>query len=288
MSLAELLRKAIARRPDPDRLDQHDTALMDALTAPIEAAAASWYGLEVAGLERVPEGAALVVGNHDSGMTFLEAIGWGAAVYRARPGERWTGLAHDGIVDMPVVGPLMTSVGAVRARKDLALAALAAGHKVVVFPGGNREAFRPTSQRYEVDLGGRTGWARLALEAGVPVLPVVFCGGHNGVVIASDNRWLARALRMDKLLRVDTWPLMLGLPFGVWLGPNFHLPLPVKVRTEILPPVPTTGLDPDDPDSARRLYDRVTGAMRDTMHRLARRPGDAGPFGPRVPPPELR
>jgi hypothetical protein len=133
---------------------------MEALVVPVLAAARAWYGLELTGLNNIPDGPALIVGNHDSGMTFLEAIGWGAAIHAARPHEAWLGLTHDGIIDMPGVGGLLISVGAVRARPDLALAALRAGHKVVVFPGGNTEAFRPWSRRYEVDLAGRIGWAR--------------------------------------------------------------------------------------------------------------------------------
>jgi 1-acyl-sn-glycerol-3-phosphate acyltransferase len=276
-ALPALIAAALRRRPDPDRLDQRDPALMEALVVPVLAAARAWYGLELTGLNNIPDGPALIVGNHDSGMTFLEAIGWGAAIHAARPHEAWLGLTHDGIIDMPGVGGLLISVGAVRARPDLALAALRAGHKVVVFPGGNTEAFRPWSRRYEVDLAGRIGWARLAIEAGVPVVPVVFCGGHRSFVVLSDNRWLARALGLHQRLRVDTWPLWLGLPWGLMLGPMFHVPLPVKVRTAMLAPEPTAHLTEAD---AQALADRVTNRMREAMHRLARLPGDAGPFGP--------
>ena len=272
-----LLRRALTRKVDPDRLDQLDPELMAAFAEPIAQLARLWYRLEVRGMELVPPGPALVVGNHDSGMSFLEAVGWGAICHQRRPEEIWHGLAHDGIVDMPGLGPFLVSVGTLRARPENAAAALAAGRKVVVFPGGNREAFRTWSRRDHIDLAGRTGWARVAIEAGVPIVPVVFHGGHAGFRVLAENRWLAKLLRADKLLRVDTWPLMLALPWGVWLGPNFHLPLPVKVVTSFLPPVPTAHLGgATDPATLQQLYTAVVGPMQARMRALAAEAGRPG------------
>lgn len=271
-SVLEHVRRAMERQVDPDSLDERDPELMRALSPWVIRACELWYRLEVRGLEQVPTGPALIVGNHDSGMSFLEAIGWGAVCYRERPQEIWHGLAHDGIVDMPRLGPLLVSCGAIRARPANALRALAAGRKVVVFPGGNREAFRPWSQRHHIDLAGRTGWARVAVQAGVPIVPVVFYGGHAGFRVIADNRWLARLLRADRWMRVDTWPLMLAAPWGLWLGPNFHLPLPVKVVTSFLPPVPTAQLrGRDDAAALRGLYDEVVPAMQRRLDELAGR-----------------
>ncbi|HMV65854.1 MAG TPA: 1-acyl-sn-glycerol-3-phosphate acyltransferase [Myxococcota bacterium] len=270
MRTRDLLARAWRRGADPDRLDQLDPELLTALARPVLRACEAWYGLEVRGLDLVPDGPALIAGTHDSGMTFLEAIGWGAACHLARPDEVWHGLAHDGIVDLPGLGSLLVSLGTLRATPGNAAAALALGRKVVVFPGGNVEAFRPWSRRDEVDLAGRTGWVRQAVQARAPIVPVVFHGGHAGFRVLADNRWLAKLLRADRLLRVDTWPLMLALPWGLWLGPNFHLPLPVKVVTSFLPPVTTAHLDgEDDPATLRLLYDEVTTAMQARKAALA-------------------
>ena len=270
--LIALIRDALRRPVDPEKLGQTNPELIAALAPVVLAAAKRWYRLEVDGVERVPDGPALVVGNHESGMTFLEALGWGATCVLDRPQEQWHSLAHDGIVGLPALGRLLVQIGALRADPDVADAALASGAKLAVFPGGNLEAFRAWHRRDEVDFGGRTGFVKVAIRNGVPIVPVVFHGGHNGVFILREGRRFVRWTHLDRLLRVDTWPLMIGLPFGIWFGPMFHLPLPVKVRVRWLDPIPTAHLGraaADDPEVLRRVHDEVLAKMQSAKLELA-------------------
>ena len=39
-------------------------------------------------------------------------------------------------------------------------------------PGGDRDTWRPYSKRYDVCFAGRKGYARLAIKAGVPIVPI--------------------------------------------------------------------------------------------------------------------
>jgi 1-acyl-sn-glycerol-3-phosphate acyltransferase len=265
-SLLDLVARAATRPVDADRLDQIDPVLLGEAAPLVDAACRAWFDLEVRGTEHLPAGAALVVGNHTSGITFVEALGWGARLFvDGHMPAPWHGLAHDGIVDMPFVGPFLVRAGAVRATHANADAAFRADRKVVVFPGGNPEAFRPWRERAKIRLQGRTGFLRLALRHRVPIVPVVFHGGHDGFVVLAENRWLARATGARRLLRTDVWPLYAGLPWGLMLGPMFHLPLPVKVTTQILPPIPVDAFGPDaadDPAVLAALYDRVTATMQ--------------------------
>ncbi|HEX4936290.1 MAG TPA: 1-acyl-sn-glycerol-3-phosphate acyltransferase [Gemmatimonadaceae bacterium] len=266
-----------ARVDDPDQVDPE---LVRGLAPWLDRACRAYFRLEVRGIERVPPGAALVVGNHNSGASFVEAIGVGARFLRERPDESWNGLAHDKIVELPVLGKLLARIGAVRAGHDTAAAAFARGRKVVVFPGGNAEAFRPYRDRHRIAFEGRTGWLKLALRHRVPVVPMVNIGGHEGFVVLRDGRRLARAIGADRWMRSDTWPLIVGLPWGVTLGPVFHLPLPVKCVTEFLPPV-HLGEPPeaaDDPAVLRRLYDDVTGRMQAALDALAAERARTGRF----------
>lgn len=272
------LRRVLSKPADPDRVGQIDDELVRTLAPKVQALCRRWYRLEARHLDRLPAGPALVVANHESGMTMLEAFGWGAQVSLERPEDRWNALAHDQIVDMPGLGRVLIALGAVRARPDPALEALAQGHKVLVFPGGNLEAFKPHARRLNVEFGGRTGWAKLAVRAGVPIVPVVFHGGHSGFRILSDGRRLARLIGAKKFLRSDTWPIMVALPWGLWIGPNFHLPLPVKVTSSVLDPVPTAHLGPDaaeDPHILATLSERVRGAMEAELHAIERGRGGA-------------
>ena len=264
-------------------MDRFDPALVERAAPWVDRACRVWFRLEVLGMEHVPDGPALIVGNHNSGTSFVEAMGVGARWIRQRgPDQAWRGLAHDAIVDLPVLGDLLCRVGAVRAGHESAAEAFAAGRKVVVFPGGNAEAFRPWSERGKVCLQGRTGWIKLALRHQVPVVPMVNVGGHDAFVVLTDGRRLARAIRADRWLRSDTWPIYLGLPWGVAVGPVFHLPLPVKCITRFLPPI-DLGHPPeaaDDPVVLRELYDLVTGRMQAALTELRdRRSGRADATG---------
>lgn len=252
---------------DPEGIDP---VLIEGLARPVDRLCRLWYGLEVQGLENLPEGPALLVGNHNSGSMFVEAMGVAARAYLAHPEAPWHGLAHDAIIGLPALGRVLHRLGALRASHESADAAFARGRKVVVFPGGNREAYRPFSHRYRVEMGDRRGFVKLALRHGVPIVPMVFVGGHSGFVVLRDGQRLARALRAEKWLRSDTWPLWVGLPFGVFLGPGMHLPLPVKCITSFLPPIdPASFGDPDDPATVERAFQAVQDAMQVEMDRLA-------------------
>ena len=271
--MAHPLLRALLTPADPDDPEAADPALIAALLPLADQLTRWWYRLQVEGIENLPDGPALVVGNHNAGVMFLEAFGFGAQVMRARPDrEQWRGLGHDAVVDAPLVGRLLVRLGVVRASPDNAQRAFDTGRKVVVFPGGNAEAFRAWRRRHEVDLQGRHGFLRLALRAGVPIVPVVFIGGHDGLIVLREGRRLARLLRADRVLRSDAWPVMLALPWGVAVGPLPHLPLPVPCTTRILPPISLDGYTAEDADNTEALadlYAQVQGAMQAAMDDLA-------------------
>lgn len=269
---------------DPDNLDAVDPALIAVASVWCDRLCRLWHRLEVRGLDNLPEGPSLVVGNHNAGTMFLEALGFGARAHRER-GELWCSLAHDALMAAPVVGPLLSRLGAVRARHDAAHRALASGRKVLVFPGGNAEAFRSYRRRHEVDLQGRRGFLRLAVRAQVPISPVVFIGGQEGFLVLREGRRLARAIGADRWLRSDAWPVMLAAPWGLVVGPLPHLPLPVDCTAQVLPPIPVSHLSPEDADDEEAmsaLYAQVEGAMQAAMDALAAE--RKGPFSRLVRP----
>ena len=92
---------------------------------------------------------------------------------------------------------------------------------------------------------------------------------------------LARLLRADRTIRSDVWPIWLGLPFGVGIGPFFHVPLPVKCVTEFLEPVSVDHVAPEDagdPAALRAIYDEVTTRMQEALDRLAVERAEHGVF----------
>ena len=165
------------------------------------------------------------------------------------------------------VGHVLEAAGFRPASPHSARQAFKRGEYVVVLPGGDVEAAKPWQRRHEVTFGGRTGFARLARDAGVPIVPVVGVGAGESVLVLSDGTSLARRLGLDRLLRLKALPLNVAAPWGLNLGVAGilpYLPLPTKMSLAVLPP-----LWPRDDEPAESLARRVESTMQATAARLS-------------------
>jgi 1-acyl-sn-glycerol-3-phosphate acyltransferase len=224
---------------------------------------------EVLHLSRLPKGPALLVGNHNAGITMFEPFLLSMMLYESTK-EAIGYLAHDLMLELPIVGGFLKRLGVIRAGHGPASSALDAGYKVMVFPGGNYEAFRPFSDRHRVDFNGRHGFARLALQKRVPIVPVLCLGGHETLFVLRRGSRIAKALGLKKLLRTDSFPIFFGLPWGIGIGPIFHLPLPAKTIVEIGEPIHVSGYKDDahlDASACHDLASRVVTALQQMMDR---------------------
>jgi 1-acyl-sn-glycerol-3-phosphate acyltransferase len=287
---------------DIDSLDNRDPRFIDWLHRWWSRPLLRYFRAEVRGLERVPSGPALFVGNHSSGAVTPDLLILGAALYGAHglAGLPF-GLGHEVTIRLPGIHHVIVPCGAVRASHELAHRLFARGHKVLVYPGGDVEAMRPYRDRDRIIFDGRRGYVRLALRARVPIIPAVSAGSHATFIVLHDGRFLASWLRLDRLLRLRVFPLTLSFPWGLTLGPLLsYLPYPTRILTEILDPI---RLEPDGPDAARdedhvaRCAAHVEATMQAALERLsgersrrrggwrspgsvARRPGSSWPASP--------
>ncbi len=247
-----------------------DTALIDKFV-PLGNVIRRYLRGRVLGIEHIPAGPALLVGNHNAGITFLEPVLLGLAWHDLKQGQDgFYYLAHDALMAMPGLGALLAKGGAVRANHASADAVFAAGRKVAVWPGGNYEAFRPWKDRHRVDFGGHRGFVRLALRNQVPIVPVMSLGGHEAYFVLSRGERLARWTGVRKHFRSESFPVFLGLPWGLGVGPLMHLPLPVRTMVEVGPPIPVDGHPPeaaDDDEVVRALCQLVQETIQAMMDR---------------------
>lgn len=233
-----------------------------------------WFRLDARGFEDVPRAPAMFVSNHSGGTTIPDAWGFGVAWYRHFGSTRpLHPLAHELVLGTDATGRYFARRGILRASMQTARDAMARfGRDVLVMPGGERDTWRPWSRRYQVEFAGRTGYARLALELGVPIVPVANAGAHDTLFVLTDGRRIAHALGLHRLVRADIFPIHLSLPWGLAIGPWPHLPLPVTLRyrigTAIVPP-PIAGASPTDAEVAA-LDARVRAAVQVLLDALAR------------------
>ena len=154
-----------------------------------------------------------------------------------------------------------------RATPANAIRALRRGAQVLVYPGGDLDAYRHASRREEVVLGPRHGFVRVAQATGVPIVPIVAQGAHRSAYIFNEGEAIARVLRLKRWARLERFPLALAFPWGLALGPwvpYFPLPFPIQLRA--LRPIPA----PADADPAT-IRAQVQTAMQTALDELAER-----------------
>jgi len=232
--------------------------------------ASLWYRGEVRGLGNIPDdGPVLMVGNHSGGNMTPDTVVFTLAFTTYFGVERpFYQLAHNLVLSMPGLGALR-KFGTVAASPRNARQALRAGAALLVYPGGDYEVHRPSWQGNRVDFDGRQGFIRLALDEGVPIVPVVSIGGQETALFLSRGEGLARLLALDRLFRLKVLPISLSLPWILNIGDMLgHIPLPAKLTIETLPPIDLQDEFGPDPD-LDEIYDHLIRLMQDTLDALA-------------------
>jgi len=96
----------------------------------------------------------------------------------------------------------------------------------------------------------------------------VTAGAGESLLVLSDGERLARALRLDKLLRVKALPTSISLPWGLNVGAVGmlpYLPLPTKLHTRVLP---ATDVLPGE--DAAAYAERIHTVMQDALTEMTR------------------
>jgi 1-acyl-sn-glycerol-3-phosphate acyltransferase len=130
------------------------------------------------------------------------------------------------------------------------------------------DAAKKFSDRNLIVFGGRSGFAQLAMGEGTPIVPIVTAGAGESLLVLSDGERLARALRLDKLLRVKALPTSISLPWGLNIGAVGmlpYLPLPTKLHTRVLP---ATTAEPGE--DARHYAERIHTLMQDALTEMTK------------------
>lgn len=244
-----------------------------------------YFRCEVHGWENVPRSKALYVGNHNGLLTFEVLMLFYAWFQRYGGTRRALGLAHGIALNNPVFRWLLPRLGGIPADPDIAFEALERDYSLLVYPGGEKEAFRPYRDRKKVEFFQRKGFVRLALRAKVPIVPVVSIGAHESYVILHRGEEIAEALGLKEKLRLHGLPITYRSIFFMWcmvtgiftffpllLAPaaftSIFVPLPAKMTFKLLPPVDACAmLDPalSEEENLQRIYDHIVELIQSSL-----------------------
>jgi 1-acyl-sn-glycerol-3-phosphate acyltransferase len=281
LAMAKAMAGDVARSLDPlglleggppdDWLEARDPEYIRRTVAAIRAWSHLYFRADVEGLDEIPDDEpVLLVGNHSGGTLIADTFVFAQHFYdHFGPERRFHQLAHDLVFQVPGVRASLSRFGTVPANPAYMRAALAKGAALLVYPGGDHETYRPTWQQDQIDFAGRTGFAKLALELGTPIVPVVAIGGQETALFLGQGQRISRALALDRALRLKVFPVQLAPPLGVTLlDLPLRMPLPSKISIHVLPRIDLhEELGPDaDPQGA---YELVTETMQAELSRMA-------------------
>ncbi len=239
------------------------------------------------GWDQLPEDRPfMIVSNHSgTGATEVLCLAW-LWIERFGASRSVAGMAHPLVFYVPVAGGVMRSIGAIPSTYRHAREVFDRGIGLIIFPGGDHEAFRPIWEARRVDLAGRVGFLKLAREAGVPIIPLGIVGSHYATPILWRSRvlpWIALIPGLIGLKRLPVTvyliaglvaiPLLTAPTLGPWWSvalawlwinflPMYFLPvLPWTIRGRLGAPMEPEALFGADKD-LKASYDQVQSAIQ--------------------------
>jgi 1-acyl-sn-glycerol-3-phosphate acyltransferase len=200
------------------------------------------------GAEHLPRsGGALLVGNH----AYVGVDSWVlSALLLSQCNIVPRFLGDRNLWRIPIVNRFLTGVGAIPGKPEDAVALLEAGELVAVYPGGIDDSFKLSSEAYTLKWQSRAGFARVAMRARVPIIPVAATG-------------------VDELYQLDAREPFLGRAFGG--SSKYDVPLPKSLKPRRVPldyyllePIDTSG-DPNNGADVERVRQATENAIRSVL-----------------------
>jgi 1-acyl-sn-glycerol-3-phosphate acyltransferase len=276
--------QASARRKAESMIERRDPQLIRRWLPVWEWFYRHYFRVRTSGWEHIPpRGQLMLVGSHNGGLAtpdlpmflvdWFQRFGYERRVYGLAHAKVWE--AYKPLAD------LAAGVGAIPFYPRNAMAVLERGDSLLVYPGGGQDAFRPHRLRRRIHFSGRTGFIRLSLWHGVPIVPLISWGSHDTLIVLDDCYARVQRLHdlgMPWLLGIDpeVFPVYLGLPWGLGVGPLPNLPLPARIHTRVLAPIhfDRNGYEASrDRSYVRACYAQVVERMQNELEQLAEEAG---------------
>lgn len=209
-----------------------------------------YFRVRCEGIENVPaRGRAMLVGNHSGGVAVDGAMVFAACFLELDPPRLAQGMVEKFLAHVPFAATWASRCGQVPGLPEHALRLLRDDRLLMVFPEGARGTAKLYPQRDDlVEFG--TGFVRLALETGTPIVPFGFIGGGDAIPTVYNAEALGR---------------LVGAPYVPFTPYLLPLPLPAQLSIQFGTPIHFEGTGREDDEIVHGHVERVKRAIADLI-----------------------
>lgn len=175
----------------------------------------NYFRVRTYGIEKVPPGRLLLVGNHSGQLPLDGAMVALSLLVEADPPRAIRSMVERWVPTLPFVSTFFARAGQVVGTPQNCIRLLENDEAILVFPEGTRGINKVFAKRYQLASFGQ-GFMRLALATGSPIVPVAIIGAEEQAPALVDLQPVARLLRMPAL---PITPTILPIP----LPSRYHI-----------------------------------------------------------------
>jgi len=213
-----------------------------------------YFRCETHGVESVPDGRVIVVGNHSGQLPFDAAMLTTAVLLEREQPRYLRSMLERFVPDTPFVSTFMARCGQILGTPENCRRVLVKDQGILVFPEGVRGLNKTFKHAYQLQEFGQ-GFMRLAIETNTPIVPAVVIGAEEQAPALFNAKALGKVFGMPAFPVTPTNPLLpvVGL-----------MPYPVRYRIYFGEPILFAGNANDEDEVILPKVEEV----RSTMQRM--------------------
>ncbi len=214
-----------------------------------------YFRVSVQNLEKVPEGPVLFIANHGGQIPIDGMMVVYSLLVKAEKNRLTRTMVERWVPSLPFIGSFFMKLGQIVGDQKNCLQLLKNNQSVLVFPEAVKGSGKTIDHSYELQDFG-SGFYRLAIEAKVPIVPVVLVGTEETYPSLFNFKALAN------LLRAPYFPVTPSFPL---LGPLGALPLPTKISIKFLEAhIPTLDVEASEIDIKEEI-EKIHSSMQSEL-----------------------
>ena len=164
------------KKGDENRLDLISNKLINSvfdIFSPFE----KYHSYKIMGLEKIPHNTGFIIISNHSFLAY-DMLFFMKAYYK-QTGRLIRGVTDHTIFKVPLLRDLFLKLGILDGTMENSSKILSNNYGLIIYPGGAREAMKPSSEKYQLRWQGRYGFIKLAIKNNVPVIPIVSKGNDD-------------------------------------------------------------------------------------------------------------